>query len=127
MTPLKERANKARQQLLNEALQKKGVEGADTFSLSKQQLNKVETKESDDVRSLQQSTSSNMVEIKPGIKIPNREYSCEELLAIAERFHDPNTPYVVSMIFNFNTDGSVIKKYSDGSVVVTSRKSNSQS
>lgn len=65
-------------------------------------------------RSAPSGESEETIEIQPDIFIPRptEELSLEQLIAIAEKFQDPNKPYVVSMVFC--KDGRVIKNYSDG-------------
>ena len=120
---LAEKAAKLRAARIESLLNKK--ETKVEFSLSRATQDEVaiageiQTIRSDDAQSLQRSAASESeetIEIKPGIYIPRptKEITFEELVAIAEKFQDPNAPYVVSMMFC--TDGRVIRNYSDGTI-----------
>lgn len=68
----------------------------------------------DDTQSIKQSAPNNMVEVKPNIKILNRAYSLEELIAIAKCYQDFNAPCVVEL--RILKDGRSIRTYSNGSI-----------
>lgn len=122
---LLERAATTRQSLLNKTLQKKEKSLIPSFSLSRPLKDDVAT--TSDIQTIQNdaehcpqlsaaSESKGIIEVKPGIHIPRptKELSLYELIAIAEKFQDPNEPYVGSM--KIGSDGMVVKYYSDGTV-----------